>query len=217
MYPFQASSQNDKLLTDRLDAGRGWATTTPSPPEEGSILRRRVSEGVEAVKKRTGNMLLGSSKSKSMYSPRSMRWRSFAGTAGGVVGGVVGTGIIRVIMAVSVSTGISSITAGIAGSCRAWTVASTRSGGQSRGWRGVPALDGREILSSSMRSTTWVGGAGGAAEPEPGCSMERSEVCRHDTRPSRLLSTRDFTVCSSWGRGLGTTSALASLVSTVSL
>ena len=148
-YPFQASSQDDKSLTDRLDAGRGWATTTPSPPEEGSVLRRRVSEGVEAVQNRAGNMLSGSSKSKSMYSPRSMRWRSFAGTAGGVVGGVAGAGIVRVITAVSASAGICSAMAGIAGSCRGWTVASTGGGGR----RGVPALEGREMLSSSTRST----------------------------------------------------------------
>ena len=152
-YPFQASSQDDKSLTDRLDAGRGWATTTPSPPEEGSILRQRVSEGMEAIQNRAGNMLSGSNKSKSMYSPWSMRWRSFAGTAGGVVGGVAGAGTVRIITAVSASAGTCSVTAGIAGTCGAWMVASTGSGGRSWRWRRVPALDGREILSSSMRST----------------------------------------------------------------
>ena len=77
-----------------------------------------------------------------------MRWRSFAGTAGGMVGSVAGAGIVHVITVVSASAGICSVTVGIAGSCGAWTVASTGSGG----WRGVPAPDGREILSSSTRS-----------------------------------------------------------------
>ena len=48
-YPFQASSQNNKSLTVHLDAGRGWATTTPLPPEEDSVLRQRFGKGVEAV------------------------------------------------------------------------------------------------------------------------------------------------------------------------
>ena len=73
------------------------------------------------------------------------------------MGSVAGAGIVRVITAVSASAGICSAMAGIAGSCGAWTVASTgsggRSGGRSGGWRGVPALDGREMLSSSTRST----------------------------------------------------------------
>ena len=34
-----------------------------------------------------------------------------------------------------------------------------------------------------------MGGAGGAAEPELGCSMERSEACGRDSSRSRLLST----------------------------
>ena len=74
-------------------------------------------------------------------------------TAGGVVGGVAGAGIVRVITAVSASAGICSAMAGITGSCRGWTVASTGGGGRRGGWRRVPALEGREMLSSSTRST----------------------------------------------------------------
>ena len=96
-YPFQASSHDERLLTDRLGVERGWATTTPSPPslpEEGSVVRRSVRPGVEVVQKRAGNMLLGSSASKLTYSTRNMHWRSLAGTVGGVVGGMEGAGVV---------------------------------------------------------------------------------------------------------------------------
>ena len=101
-YVFQASSHDERLLTDRLGVERGWATTTPSPPsppEECSVERRSVRPGVEVVQNRAGNMHSGRSVSKSTYSPRNMRWRSLAGTAGGVVGGMEGAGVVPTMTA----------------------------------------------------------------------------------------------------------------------
>ena len=93
---------------------RGWAVTmpSPSPPEKASVVRYRVTSGVAIVQKRAGNMLSVCSASKSTYSPRRMRWQSFAGTAKGVVGGTGGAGVVPIMIMLSVLVSVVSFEAG---------------------------------------------------------------------------------------------------------
>ena len=72
-----------------------------------------------------------------------------------------------------------------------WRAACDCAGGSGPqlGNAGAPSAEGMEMLSSSAAG-------GGAGAP---CSMVRSDACSQVSKPSRLLSTSDWTVRSSCG------------------
>ena len=131
-------------------------------------------------------MLSGSSASKSTYSPRNMRWRSLVGTAGGVVGGMEGGRSCpdndRAV-SIGLRGGLSS--SELEGSMRLRRRLGATALGPRLGSAGAPSAEGMEMLSSSA--------AGGGAEAP--YSMVCCDACSRVSKPSRLLSTSEWTPC----------------------